>query len=102
MADPCYLNVYGPDGSLLGEFADASWTETNADGESTIIFRALASDGAADTFRRLDDAGVDTVTYQVDWGNGSYTGPGRLLSPEKGEDGLRYLRIEALDNPMNR
>jgi hypothetical protein len=99
MANICYLTILSLEGEVYGEFADATWIQEDVNGQTNHIFSGLASDGTVSTFERLDDSGVDRVTYRIDCGDGAYEGPGRLLAPDH-SDGSVYIRVEALNDPL--
>lgn len=100
MADVCYLSILSLEGEIYGEFADATWVQEEVDGETNHIFSGLASDGTVETFERLNDDGVESVTYRIDCGDGPIQGPGRLLALDRAEGARVYVRVEALNNPM--
>jgi hypothetical protein len=100
MSNVCYLSILSLDGSVLAEFADATWIQEDVDGETNHIFNGLASDGTVQTFEQLDADGIESVTYRIDCGDGAVEGPGRLLALDRTEPGKVYVRVEALDNPM--
>ena len=76
-----YLTVYSADRTeIYGEFADGSWDTENTGGGTNHLFTGLASDGTAETFRRIDKEGIDHVMYLFESNGYKYGGTAQLLA----------------------
>jgi hypothetical protein len=92
-----YLTIFSADGEkVYGEFADAQWITENTGGGSNHVMSGVAGEGAAETFRRVNEEGTSNVSYTFESGGVRYRGQAQLLAPEQS-----LIRIETGESPAS-
>jgi hypothetical protein len=96
-----YLTIFSSDKSeIYGGFCDADWAVEESDSGSNHVFTGIASEGALDTFRRINYEGISHVAYIFEALGYRYEGAAQLLAPESGpHPGTSIIRIESIDRP---
>jgi hypothetical protein len=96
-----YLTIYSADrAEVYGEFCDADWEIEDTSGGSNHVFSGTASEGAFDTFRRINYEGISNVEYTFESNGYRYVGSAQLLAPNgNGMPGGAVIRIATGDRP---
>jgi hypothetical protein len=89
-----YLTIMALEsGEIYGEFAGAELGED----DGGLVISGLASEGTAETFRRINLDGIETVRYRFEGEAGTREGNGRLLALEHADaPAAAVVRIEPL------
>jgi hypothetical protein len=94
-----YLTIYSADRSeLYGEFFDGVWKVEETAGGTNHILTGIASEGTAETFRRIDGEGIQHVSYLFEVNGYKYGGNAQLLALSE-SGGLPCVTIETGDEP---
>ena len=80
------LTIFAADRSeIYGELSAAEWREEQTSGGKNQVLTGIAGEGTLETFRRLNDAGVNHVAFEYESDGVHFDGAAILLRPQAAE-----------------